>query len=203
MEILRSHSLPGGQMIIEVRMAASSSDPLTPLDQYAISFPRRFWAWCVDTPIRFGLGLAIVFLPMRLIVFSQVERYGSTDPNRLWKVMSSSEKAIIFILWLIATVIVPWSYTALQECSGSQATVGKRLLDLKVIDLAGRRISFRPSIGEIFRFPHSLVRHRLLHGAVHPPEASASRSHRRFPGGSPCRQKLMRLVAGCRCTSAT
>lgn len=117
---------------------------------YTTSFPRGFLAWCIDMPIRFVIGLAIVFLPMRLIVSGQAERYGSTDPNHLWSVMSSAERAVISMFWLVATVIIPWLYTALQDSSASQATPGKRLLDLRVIDLNGRRISFARASGRFF-----------------------------------------------------
>jgi len=117
---------------------------------YTTSFPRRFLAWCIDTPIRFVIGLAVVFLPMRFIVLGQAARYGTTDPNRLWNVMSSNEKAVISLLWLVAAAIVPWLYTALQESSASQATLGKRLLDLRVIGLDGRRVSFARASGRFF-----------------------------------------------------
>jgi uncharacterized RDD family membrane protein YckC len=115
-----------------------------------MSFSRRFLAWCVDALIRFAVGLAVVFLPMRFFVFRQAERYGSTDPNYLWRAMSSPEKAIVYVLWLFVAMIIPWLYTALQECSASQATLGKRLLALKVTDLHGQRISFARASGRFF-----------------------------------------------------
>jgi uncharacterized RDD family membrane protein YckC len=124
--------------------------PLAGAGECSTSFSRRFWAWCVDTPIRFAIGLAVVFLPMRFIVSGQAEKYGSTDPNYLWRVMSSPERAIVSVLWLLAAVIIPWLYTAVQECSASQATLGKRLLTLKVTDLEGRRISFARASGRFF-----------------------------------------------------
>jgi len=124
--------------------------PFTGAREYSTSFSRRFWAWCVDTPIRFAIGLAVGFLPMRFIVFGQAERYGSTDPNYLWRVMSLPQRAIVSVLWLLAAAIIPWLYTALQECSASQATLGKRLLNLKVTDLDGRRISFARASGRFF-----------------------------------------------------
>jgi len=117
---------------------------------FETSFCRRFLAWCIDTPIRSVIGLAVVFLPMRFIVLGQAERFGTTDPNRLWAVMSSTEKAVVSLLWLVAAAIVPWLYTALQESSASQATLGKRLLDLRVISLDGRRISFARASGRFF-----------------------------------------------------
>lgn len=46
-------------------------------------------------------------------------------------------------LYVLATISVPtWCYFAISEYSSWQATVGKRLLGLKVSDLAGHRIGF-------------------------------------------------------------
>jgi uncharacterized RDD family membrane protein YckC len=64
--------------------------------------------------------------------------------------MSLPQRAIVSVLWLLAAAIIPWLYTALQECSASQATLGKRLLNLKVTDLDGRRISFARASGRFF-----------------------------------------------------
>jgi len=113
-------------------------------------FFRRFTAWCVDAPVRFAIGLALVYLPMRLLVFGQAKRYGSTDPSYLWGVMPLADRTTVFVLWLLAAVIIPWLYTALQECSTPQATFGKTLLGVKVTDLEGRRISFGRASGRFF-----------------------------------------------------
>src|ERR1700733_8045419 len=82
-------------------------------------FWRRFGAWLVDTPLRLGIGLGLVYLPMRLLVRAQTERYGSSEPNYLWSVMSFRDKTVVFALWLFAAVIIPWLYTAMQESSTS------------------------------------------------------------------------------------
>ncbi|GFK92601.1 hypothetical protein NNJEOMEG_00426 [Fundidesulfovibrio magnetotacticus] len=42
---------------------------------------------------------------------------------------------------------VVWLYYALQESSPVQATLGKRIMGLKVMDLEGRRISFGRATG--------------------------------------------------------
>jgi len=91
------------------------------------SSARRFAAWCVDTPIRFILGLALVFVPMRFLVTSEATKLGSTDPNYLWREMPESQRILVILMWLVAAVIVPWLYTAILEASDWQATIGKRL----------------------------------------------------------------------------
>jgi len=58
--------------------------------------------------------------------------------------------AVAEILGGILGVIVAWLYAALQECSGTQATLGKRMLGLRVTDLDGNRISFGRATGRHF-----------------------------------------------------
>ena len=114
------------------------------------SFLRRAAAFCIDAPLRFAIGLALVFLPMRFLVLGEAKRYGSTDARYLWSVIPLLDKAIVYVLWLLPAVIVPWLYTALQECSTPQATFGKRLLFVQVTDLEGRRISFARASARFF-----------------------------------------------------
>jgi uncharacterized RDD family membrane protein YckC len=133
------HLMPG------VRQVAS---PVTGLDYSGVL--RRFGALCIDAPLRFAIGLAVVFLPMRYLVLSEANRLGSTDAAYLWRSMPSGDKAIVTVLWLVAGVVAPWLYTAAQECSASRATLGKRLLGISVMDLGGRRISFGRASGRFF-----------------------------------------------------
>jgi uncharacterized RDD family membrane protein YckC len=50
----------------------------------------------------------------------------------------------------VVSITLHWLYFALQECSSAQATLGKRVLGLKVIDLAGQRIGFGQATGRFF-----------------------------------------------------
>lgn len=50
----------------------------------------------------------------------------------------------------LASIVVFWLYWSLLESSGAQATLGKRLLGLKVTDLANRRITFGRATGRFF-----------------------------------------------------
>jgi len=115
---------------------------------------RRFAAWCIDTPIRFILGLALVFAPMRFLVTSEAARLGSTDPNYLWKAMPEPQRIIVILLWLVAAAIAPWLYTAIMEASDWQATLGKRLFGIRVTDLNGGKASFARTSA---RFAYRLI----------------------------------------------
>lgn len=48
------------------------------------------------------------------------------------------------------SLTVRWLYFALQESSKAQATIGKRVMGLKVIDLAGQKIGFGRASGRFF-----------------------------------------------------
>ncbi|MEX2671983.1 MAG: RDD family protein [Phycisphaeraceae bacterium] len=50
----------------------------------------------------------------------------------------------------LASALVWWLYFALMECSSLQATLGKRVLNIKVTDMFGRRISFLRATGRHF-----------------------------------------------------
>lgn len=117
--------------------------------QYA-GFGRRLAALLIDAPLRLVISLAVVLLPMRFLVLSVARELGSADPNYLWHAMSPLNKAFVFAFWLFAAILVPWLYTALQESSNPQATVGKRILGIQVTDLQCHRISFGRASGRFF-----------------------------------------------------
>lgn len=53
---------------------------------------------------------------------------------------------IFFLLYLL----VGWLYYAVQESSEKQATIGKRLLSMKVTDFNGNRLTFGNATGRFF-----------------------------------------------------
>jgi uncharacterized RDD family membrane protein YckC len=62
-----------------------------------------------------------------------------------------------FLAWLttfalsnLAVTVISWLYFALMESSGSQGTLGKRLLGIRVTDLQGGRIGFGKATGRYF-----------------------------------------------------
>jgi uncharacterized RDD family membrane protein YckC len=50
----------------------------------------------------------------------------------------------------IAAIIIAWLYFAFQESSAAQATLGKKVLGIKVVNLEGQRISFAQASGRHF-----------------------------------------------------
>lgn len=54
------------------------------------------------------------------------------------------------VIGFIIGILTAWLYSALQESSEARATLGKKMLGLKVVDLSGRRISFGQATGRHF-----------------------------------------------------
>lgn len=54
------------------------------------------------------------------------------------------------VIFTIISIIIDWLYFALMESSSKQATVGKMVLNIKVTDEMGNRISFARASGRYF-----------------------------------------------------
>ena len=104
--------------------------------QYA-GFWWRFLAYIIDSMIS-----ACVFFPLGVILGVAIVASGE-DPT------SPPMIAARFGLNGLS-ILAAWLYFALCESSSWQATVGKRLLGLRVTDLNGNRISFGKATGRHF-----------------------------------------------------
>ncbi len=102
-------------------------DALKPADD-ALAAYAGFWqrvaAFVVDMVILSLAMLVVIMLIVRTLGF-EPERWSAEDT----------------VYWLLNTAIV-WLYYAGQEGGVRQATLGKRLLGLRVTDLDGEAISF-------------------------------------------------------------
>ena len=98
--------------------------------EYA-NFATRFGGAFVD-----GIIVSIVNFVMQLVIQS---------------VLSNVDQATA-AQWLssLLGIVVAWLYEALQESSATQATLGKKLVGIKVTDLDGNRISFGRATGRHF-----------------------------------------------------
>jgi uncharacterized RDD family membrane protein YckC len=93
----------------------------------------RFCAAFVDGIILFVINFAIGFI----FGFAIVSSGNRIDPGT---------KFLIQMLGLV----IGWLYSALQESSAAQATIGKRAVGLYVTDTRGQRISFGRATGRHF-----------------------------------------------------
>jgi len=96
----------------------------------------RFLAYVIDS-----LLLSAILLPLGFIL--GLVMAASIDPN-------SSEMMLANMMVNVGSLAVGWLYNALLESSSWQGTVGKKVLGLRVTDLAGQRISFGKASGRYF-----------------------------------------------------
>ena len=99
----------------------------------------RFWALMVDALILMSLW-SVPLLLMSLWMGKTLLEVATLE--------TVSEAPFIALLILpIAGFVIHWLYFACFESGGWQATPGKRLMGLRVTDLAGKRISFARAAG--------------------------------------------------------
>jgi len=85
--------------------------------------------------------LALIFLLPAIIKLIHLAQANQEPPVELF---------VPFFLMIPLVVAGVWLYEALLTSSSWQGTVGKRVLRLKVTDLAGNRISFGRATGRFF-----------------------------------------------------
>jgi uncharacterized RDD family membrane protein YckC len=114
----------------------------------------RFVAYFIDSII-VGIAMAI---PIFVIVFiitltmgTSLTQMSSGDSQNLNNnpAMFAVIGLVELVVWGLA-ILVTWLYFAKMESGPGQATFGKRLLGLKVIDMAGQRLSFGRASGRFF-----------------------------------------------------
>ena len=96
---------------------------------YGSGLMRRVGAWFIDAAI-FSLPLAVVVA------------LTTGAPFALLLVLATASNPLTFLLM--------WPYFALMESSRHQATVGKLICRIRVVDVEGRRISFGRATGRYF-----------------------------------------------------
>ena len=94
----------------------------------------RFCAVLIDGVLLWIVGAILQVLFTGTLVATQRTRI---DPG-------------IAITLQLLSILIGWLYSALQESSAAQATLGKRALGLKVTDMNGERISFGRASGRHF-----------------------------------------------------
>ena len=109
-------------------------------------FAQRFVAWWVD-------GVLVWFAT--LMIAGPVSRAVNTAVGLHFT--NWDEEIANLLIKLLFTVAIGWAYEALQESSIHQATLGKRLVGIRVTDTEGRRISLRIATKRYFAKYLSLV----------------------------------------------
>lgn len=105
-------------------------------------FWRRFWAFWIDAIIS-SLLPAILCFALALLIVWKTANTPQEPVSAIWLIP-------LYLLWCVLGLICTWLYFALLESSKHQATLGKLLLGLKVVDKQGQRLSFARATGRYF-----------------------------------------------------
>jgi uncharacterized RDD family membrane protein YckC len=123
--------------------------PIPPALPYA-GFWERFAAYLIDGMI-LGIPFGIVVIVL-IFMFGgfgmMLHRTQPVDPREA--VTFLAPMFLIFISGMFFFIVLQWLYSAGLESSGWQATVGKSVMNLRVTNLEGRRISFGHATGRFF-----------------------------------------------------
>jgi uncharacterized RDD family membrane protein YckC len=115
-----------------------------------------------------------------LVIFLPLMQRGAIPADNPWFLYQNQSRQIT-ALWLLVFMVF-WLYFASFESSTWQATPGKKLLGLRVTDLAGQRVTFARAS---WRYLGKLIfGTMLLFGFI-------------FAGFTPRKQALYDMAAGC------
>jgi uncharacterized RDD family membrane protein YckC len=87
----------------------------------------------------------LVFLPLTIVSLVLQSAEKSADDTSVKVTL-----ALIIVLVALFSLVVRWLYFALMESSAWQATLGKKLIGLRVTDMACQRIGFGRATGRYF-----------------------------------------------------
>lgn len=106
-------------------------------------FFRRALAFIIDT-LLITIATSLIFIP---VLGTQLVNVQSPD-----QMSALQQGTFVFTIlsWQVVSLVLTWLYFALQESSSAQATLGKRILGMKVIGKDGGRISFARATGRFF-----------------------------------------------------
>ena len=124
--------------------------PINEKKKHYAGFWIRFAASLLDGII-LSIPLTVIFFVVFFLLFASSGVLNVlTDPSAMNGNISDQQMITIivaYIIVLLVSLIVPIFYFAGMHASKWQATIGKKLLKLKVTDLQGNRISFWRGLG--------------------------------------------------------
>ena len=126
-----------------------------PTSQYG-GFWIRFVAYTVDSLI-VGIPMTAIIVTVVLIfgagTFATLKSLPSNpDPDQIQAQFIPMIGALIgaYAMFIVGAIVISWLYFALMESSERQATFGKAMLNLRVTDTNGNRLSFGHASGRFF-----------------------------------------------------
>lgn len=112
----------------------------------------RFVAYFIDILI-VGIPMTIFSIFIIFILMGSTGTFELVDDSNVYAEISGAEFFAFLLCWFIIIIVLIISsvaYFAGFHASKMQATPGKHILGLKVIDLEGERISFWRGVGRYF-----------------------------------------------------
>jgi uncharacterized RDD family membrane protein YckC len=113
------------------------------IKQYA-GFWIRLAALSIDGII---LAIPLYILQYAIVGTWYLDSQAVFDRAEQGEVVASTTRLMLFNL---VSMVIYWLYFALQESSPRQATLGKQVVHIKVVDYKGDRISFGKATGRYF-----------------------------------------------------
>lgn len=122
----------------------------TPLPKYA-KFHKRALAFLIDNII---IGTTLSFLVFVILPFFNITYLENVAfPGTYYTgTILSAIVLILTFLWIVTTyfILSSWLYFSLMESSSKQATIGKMIVGIKVVDYKMGRIGFGKASGRYF-----------------------------------------------------
>src|SRR5712671_1500418 len=110
------------------------------------AFHQRLGAYLIDAIVCVLLALVFVFVVVRPILIAVLVPEGASpgrmDPRALWAAADASQKAAVFLLFLVSAWVPAGLYYAVMESSSRRATLGKMALELLTVRTDGSKVSF-------------------------------------------------------------
>ena len=138
-------AIPGvGSSALKAVKRPDAQQQVHPRERAADPAYAGFWVRAV-AEILDGFAMYLPHLAIKIPLLYILKAYSDTDDPAV------ALGVILLSLINSATLLVMyWLYYAISESSSWQATVGKKLLGLQVVDLDGRRLTFKRASGRFF-----------------------------------------------------
>jgi uncharacterized RDD family membrane protein YckC len=126
----------------------AASAPVSAPLPYA-GFWERVAAYLIDGLILgIPFGIVVIVLIFLFGGFGMMMRQSPEDPRTA--LAFAAPMVLVFFLGMFFFVLLQWLYFAGMESSARQATFGKAVMSLRVVNYEGQRISFAHATGRFF-----------------------------------------------------
>jgi uncharacterized RDD family membrane protein YckC len=114
-------------------------EPPKPVAEKYAGFWVRLGAYLID-----GIIITVVIYAS---LFMIIGIGAASSPNNYYSYLTNPAFGFLALMWIIFSICFLWIYSAYQESSSTQATIGKRAVRIIVTDTEGNRISFGRATG--------------------------------------------------------